>query len=241
MIEWSGWTVHRSGGVLMAGLADGSSAGAVVSGYRWDGTEWVPVPGAVVSGYRWDETEWVPVPEAGPSPGSASPVAPRPSPRRWSRWWWVGVAVVGAVGMSVLGRFAMPAVDEPALTRTATTPTIQLEYGPDSVAVDPQAQRAYVTHQYSGAVSVIDTTTNTVTDIIEVQDGPWGVAVDPQAHRAYVTNELSDSVSVIDTTTNMVTATIGVGDNPRGVAVDPQAHRAYVTNELSDSVSVIDG
>jgi YVTN family beta-propeller protein len=107
------------------------------------------------------------------------------------------------------------------------------------VAVNPAANRVYVTRS-NGAVSVINTTTNAVVAGVVVGTTPIGVAVNPAANRAYVANTGSNNVSVIDTTTNTVVATVVVGTTPIGVAVNPAANRAYVANIGGNNVSVID-
>jgi YVTN family beta-propeller protein len=91
----------------------------------------------------------------------------------------------------------------------------------------------------TGAVSVIDTATNTVTATVRVGNGPLVVAVTPDGSEVYVTNISSNNVSVINTTTNTVTATIPVGGQPGGVAVTPDGSKVYVTNQSSVSVIAI--
>jgi YVTN family beta-propeller protein len=109
-----------------------------------------------------------------------------------------------------------------------------------SAAGAQAAPFAYVLNDsVDGAVSVIDTATNTVTATVPEVGGRPGVAVTPDGTRVYVANGPS-SVSVIDTATNTVTATVGVGDGPFGVAVTPDGARVYVTNENSADVSVVD-
>ena len=115
-----------------------------------------------------------------------------------------------------------------------------LGWSPESVAVDPQERRAYVTNSERNKVGVINTTTGTVTATIKVGNAPTDVEVDSQAQRAYVANFDDDTVSVIDTTTDKVNATINVGGSPSCVAVDPQTHLVYVTNTDRNTVSVID-
>jgi YVTN family beta-propeller protein len=109
-----------------------------------------------------------------------------------------------------------------------------------SAAGAQAAPFAYVLNDsVDGAVSVIDTATNTVTATVPEVGGRPGVAVTPDGTRVYVANGPS-SVSVIDTATNTVTATVGVGDGPFGVAVTPDGARVYVPNWVSGDVSVID-
>ena len=104
--------------------------------------------------------------------------------------------------------------------------------------VAPDGRRAYVTY-LSGALSMIDTATNTVTATIDVGRGALGVAVTPDGSHLYVAHWGSSMVSVIDTATNTVIATINVGSVQWDVAVTPDGRWAYVTNRGSGIVSVI--
>src|SRR4030095_6912187 len=86
-----------------------------------------------------------------------------------------------------------------------------------------------------GAVSVIDTETNTVIAKIQVGQQPLGAAVTPDGSRLYVVNKLSASVSVIDTSTNTVIHTIteGLGRGPSGAAITPGGAQLYVAHNNS--------
>jgi YVTN family beta-propeller protein len=90
-----------------------------------------------------------------------------------------------------------------------------------------------------GAVSVIDTATNTVTATVPKVPTGIGVAVHPTGTFVYVTNQAFGTISVIDTATNTVTRTVPVGASPTGVAAHPAGTFVYVANLDSNTVSVI--
>jgi len=104
---------------------------------------------------------------------------------------------------------------------------------------------AYVAN--GNALSVIDTSTNTVIDAITVNspgDFIKKIAITPDGRFAYVTN-LSNTVSVIDICTNTVVDNITVGNFPVGIAITPDGRFAYVAisdlqTSLSGTVTVID-
>ncbi len=98
---------------------------------------------------------------------------------------------------------------------------------------------AYVANQYSAAVSVIDTATNSVVATIPVGNDPVEVAITPDGTRAYVTNQVDSTVSVINTATNTVFTTVPVGNTPTVIAITPDGTRAYVPNQGDNTVSVI--
>ena len=101
------------------------------------------------------------------------------------------------------------------------------------------AGQAYVTDIKGTAVSVINTSTNTLSTTITVGTSPFGVAMTPDGTKAYVTNYIDDTVSVINTATGLVSATITVGNDPAGVAITPNGAFAYVANGGDGTVSVI--
>jgi YVTN family beta-propeller protein len=80
-------------------------------------------------------------------------------------------------------------------------------------AVTPDGTRVYVANRF-GAVSVIDTATNTIVATITLATQTVGIAVTPDGARVYVADELAGEVTVIETATNTVLATISVGFRP---------------------------
>jgi YVTN family beta-propeller protein len=123
------------------------------------------------------------------------------------------------------------------------------------VAVTPDGTKVYVTSlnpggpsSVAGAVSVIDTATNTVVTALPGPSGeagiaPFGVAVTPDGSKVYVANRFSNSISVINTATNALAATIPIplgGGDPIGVAVAPDGSKVYVTIAAAGLVAVID-
>jgi YVTN family beta-propeller protein len=81
----------------------------------------------------------------------------------------------------------------------------------------------YTVLQFSyGAVSVIDTATNTVeAATIEVGYFPGGIGVTPDGKHVYVANHGSNPVSVIDTATNTLEAEVRVRNLTTGVGIVP--------------------
>lgn len=140
---------------------------------------------------------------------------------------------------------------------TATVP-VSSYYAPDTVAITPDGEGAYVTvpggttlQGGQGTVVEVNLFNNTVFGSTQVGYEPMGLAVGPAgtpaAEKLYVVNSCpsgalpctggNDTVSVINTATNKVTATITVGGFASEVAVSTNGKFAYVTN--SGTVSVI--
>ncbi len=119
--------------------------------------------------------------------------------------------------------------------------TVEVGTNPLGVAVSPDGDRVYVTHQrVAGTVTILDAASNDVVGSVAVGAGPSGVSVKLPGTKVYVVNRDDKTVSVLDVATGLVIATIPVGNNPLGVAVSPAGTPAYVVNKGSDSVSVID-
>ena len=101
---------------------------------------------------------------------------------------------------------------------------------PQWIALDPPRNKAFVTNESDGTVSVIDTLTNTVHPAaIPVGDGPLTLTIHEGAAKAYVYNVGDGTISVIDTVSETVIATIDVlfadgfesGDTSAWAAVAP--------------------
>jgi DNA-binding beta-propeller fold protein YncE len=116
---------------------------------------------------------------------------------------------------------------------------------PIGVAVNPATNTVYaatvstVAPNYgSGALAVINGTTNTLVATVPIGDLPVGVAVNAATNTVYVPRQ-GGFLTVIDGATNTIAATVPLHYNPGGpIAVNPATNTVYVsTNE----VAVIDG
>lgn len=123
--------------------------------------------------------------------------------------------------------------------------TVEVNDGPQGVAVDAFTNRLYVVNVRSETVSVIDTQTNAIVETITgFGYRPRLVAVNPETDRIYVTNHgngAGTTLSVINGSMNDIVDNITVGAGPHGVAVNPTTNRIYTANDSSGTVSVIDG
>ena len=120
---------------------------------------------------------------------------------------------------------------------------IAVRSNPLSVAVTPDGATAVVT-SYDGAVTFIDTATNTVSGTLDLLDyNPHGIAISPDSTRAYVTHYLDQhpSLLVIDIPNRKLLSAIALPKAyPRVVTLTPDGTQAWV-NYLSDRViSIVD-
>jgi YVTN family beta-propeller protein len=115
--------------------------------------------------------------------------------------------------------------------------TVDVGGNPFGITVDPQRSRVYVAHPAlgSGAVSVIDTSTNQKIDTLSVGQGPTDVAVDPKTGLLYVASNggccASDNrVIVVDPAARAVVSVITLDDDdPEWIEINPETRLAYVT------------
>ena len=86
---------------------------------------------------------------------------------------------------------------------------------------------AYVTNYNTGALSVIDTATDTVVDRVpNVGDGR--IVLHPDGTTAFITDRGSNTIAVMDVATRQVVDRLPVGAFPWALAVTPEGDRAYV-------------
>jgi YVTN family beta-propeller protein len=126
------------------------------------------------------------------------------------------------------------------------TGTIPIPQGPPQfIAFSRDGRRAYVSlwDKQGGtvhAISVLDTTSNTVKATIQVETRPFLSAVSPDGKLLYVPNHDTNTVSVIDTKTDKLVTNIQVAPNPHWVAFTRDGKKIYTANHDSNLVSVID-
>jgi YVTN family beta-propeller protein len=123
---------------------------------------------------------------------------------------------------------------------------------PEGVAFDAQ-NRAYVSNEYSGTISVINPVGAKVTTTISGLGGklgdlgshPEGMVADPHRPALYVAVTDRDLVAVVDTKTERVTHLVsvgrpqGLGTAPTNVAVSPDGTTLYASDAGEDAVAVI--
>jgi uncharacterized repeat protein (TIGR01451 family) len=117
--------------------------------------------------------------------------------------------------------------------------SISVDVGPRGIAIDPLAQRAYVTTE--SGLAIIDLKESSLVTTLPLGADPQGVAVNPSTGRVYVALAGAGSLSVVDGLEGQVLAVITGLKRPRGVAVNPTTNRVYVTDTGADRLVVMDG
>jgi YVTN family beta-propeller protein len=118
--------------------------------------------------------------------------------------------------------------------------TISVGNAPFDVVIPPPPYaRPYVANSFSGTLSLIDPSTNTVEGTIPICGNPTALAFNPHNNYIYVSCSTSGDVYVINPDNNMVVEIIAVGSNPQDIDVNPFNGFVYVVNHGSDTISVI--
>jgi YVTN family beta-propeller protein len=123
---------------------------------------------------------------------------------------------------------------------------------PQSIALTPNGQHAYVANAAGNSVSVIQindpawgTFSASVVATLTTGAEPWNVVVSPNGQRVFVANSMQDSITVINTANQSIIGhvdldtTPGAGADfsrliqPRGLAVTADNTKLYVTRFLS--------
>ena len=114
--------------------------------------------------------------------------------------------------------------------------------GPEAIALDQKAGRAYVSLSGEDAVDVLDVTAGSIINSIHlnVGDGPRELSLTPDGKKLLVVNTSSRTLSIIDPRALVELGRVPVGEGARSVLVDREGRRAYVFNELSNTITVID-
>lgn len=99
---------------------------------------------------------------------------------------------------------------------------------PNSIAITPNGQRAYVTNFVGNSVTVIDTGTRTAIKTIPLTAHAESIAISPDGKTAYVTVESSERVFTISTESNTVTGSIVAAPEASALAISPSGESAYV-------------
>jgi YVTN family beta-propeller protein len=135
--------------------------------------------------------------------------------------------------------------------------TLDVEWGPVALTVDPDRARVYVANYNSDKLSVIDLVgiarndfSGAVSAINDTGTSVVGVIADPSLERLYLLKEVEGEIMLIRPSSELtepgrlattpIMGTVPVGNSPRSFMLDPEERKIYVVDRGSDSVTVID-
>ena len=123
-----------------------------------------------------------------------------------------------------------------------------VSFGDNSIALDSQRQRVYVTNPDSGVVSsfTLPATLSTGKQLLRTElhntAHPVALGVNSRLGRLYIADSQAHTITVLDETTERTIATIPVGKAPlHPLRVDEATGYVYVVCSSSQEVDVIDG
>jgi YVTN family beta-propeller protein len=99
---------------------------------------------------------------------------------------------------------------------------------PDSIAITPNGQRAYVMNFVGDSVTVIETGTRIPIKTIGLPANAESIAISPDGKTVYVTVESSERVFTISAESNTVTGSIVAGTEASALAIAPSGESVYV-------------
>jgi YVTN family beta-propeller protein len=122
---------------------------------------------------------------------------------------------------------------------TLAVTTIATGNGSAALAVNPVANKFYITNNADNTVMIIDESSHAVSTV-GVGAAPDDVEVNPDTNKIYVADNGANTVTVVDGET-LGTTTVGVGAGPVQGWVNPVSNRYYVTDVGDNTVSVLGG
>jgi YVTN family beta-propeller protein len=123
-------------------------------------------------------------------------------------------------------------------TKMVTDSLIGAGCCPESIAITPNGATAYVVGP-SGAVTPVDTATDSVGTSIQAGLYPDAIAITPNGATAYVSSFGDNTVVPVDLVAKSTGSPIPVGTEPGAIAITPNGATAYVTNFGSNTVTPI--
>ena len=124
--------------------------------------------------------------------------------------------------------------------------TIELDYKPKSLDINPQKNELYISYYNSPNITVIDSKTNQEIDPIILDYVPGKIAVNPNTSEIYVTplpiSESKDKVEIFENFTSLKAkqkSTIKVSSLYK-IKVDPATNKVYIFSNYYNNISVFD-
>ena len=114
---------------------------------------------------------------------------------------------------------------------------ICLPYKASQLVITPFNKKAYISHYYDNAISIVDLATKKILSIISLRK-PYALGVHPDGNTVYASTDTKKCFA-IDTNDDSIRSHFHVGSKPHAIAINPNGNEAYVANFASNTISVI--
>lgn len=114
------------------------------------------------------------------------------------------------------------------------------------IATHPTRDLVYVAEKISGAINIINTTTNEVVGEIMLGPivAPLGLAVSPDGEHLWVTDSATGMIVIVDTQTEAELTRVFIndasGEKPGWISFSQDGKWAYVAPEAGDTITIVD-
>lgn len=112
-------------------------------------------------------------------------------------------------------------------------------FGPWGLDIDRSTHKAYVTHQGSFYVAVVDIPTREVTAKIPVTDTAQAVTVDSEEHKVYFSYMDKQNIVKVDGNTNQIETVIEMDAVPWDLVADSATHKVFASSISNNKVVAI--
>jgi len=140
-----------------------------------------------------------------------------------------------------IGSDSVSVLDLTNAPRAVALKHIAVGKGPEGIDLSPDAKQIWVSHRGDGALSIIDTSTDTVTQTVTTGTKMANrVKFTLDGKRVLVSDPPSNAVLVLDAASHQVVKKIDTEAGPSGILIAPDGKRAFIACSNAGKVQVLD-
>ena len=114
---------------------------------------------------------------------------------------------------------------------------ISLPYQASQLVITPFNKKAYISHYYDNAITVVDLAAKKILNSISLHK-PYALGVHPDGNTVYACTDTKKCFA-IDTNDDLLGPHFQIGSLPRSIAINPNGNEAYIANFADNTISVI--
>jgi YVTN family beta-propeller protein len=140
-----------------------------------------------------------------------------------------------------IGSDSVSMIDLTNAPRAVALKQIAVGKGPEGIDLSPDAKQIWVSHRGDGALSIIDTSSDTVTQTVTTGTKMANrVKFTLDGKRVLVSDPPSNAVLVLDAVSHQVVKKIDTEAGPSGIFIAPDGKRAFIACSNAGKVQVLD-